>query len=61
VRDEPKTAVEIAPSVYGEELTETNTGWRLQETLCYLRHLELQGRVSRESEGDLATWGGLSA
>ena len=56
VLHESKTAVEIAASVYGEELTETNTGWRLQETLCYLRHLELQGRISRESEGDLATW-----
>ena len=60
VAHEPKTAVEIVPSVYGEELTETNTGWRLQETLCYLNHLELQGRVSRESEGDLAAWEGIS-
>lgn len=56
VRAEPKTAVEIAASVYGEPLTETNTGWRLQETLCYLKHLELEGVVSRESEGDLARW-----
>jgi hypothetical protein len=39
--------------VYGEPLNETNTGWRLQETLCYLQHLELEGRVSREAEGDL--------
>ena len=60
VRDGPKTALEIAASVFGEELTETNTSWRLQETLCYLLHLELQGRISRESEGDLATWGGIS-
>ncbi len=60
VQDAPRTAVEIAASVYGEELSETNTGWRLQETLCYLHHLGLQGRVSRESEGDLACWGGVS-
>ena len=60
VRHEPKTAVEIAASVYGHELTVANTGWRLQETLCYLRHLELQGRVSRESEGDLASWSDIS-
>jgi glyoxylase-like metal-dependent hydrolase (beta-lactamase superfamily II) len=53
----PKTAVEIAASVYGEPLSETNTAWRLQETLCYLQHLELEGRVSRESDGDLAQWG----
>ena len=56
VRDGPKPAVEVAPSVHGEPLTETNTGWRLQETLCYLRHLELAGRISRESDGDLARW-----
>src|ERR1700733_1545410 len=60
IQNEPKAAVEVAASVYGEQLTETNTGWRLQETLCYLRHLELQGRVSRESEGDLASWGSTS-
>ena len=56
VQDEPKTAVEIAASVYGEGLTETNTGWRLQETLCYLQHLERSGRMSRESDGDAARW-----
>ncbi len=56
VRDEPKAAVEIAAGVFGEELTETNTGWRLQETLCYLHHLEHEGLVVNESEGDLARW-----
>jgi glyoxylase-like metal-dependent hydrolase (beta-lactamase superfamily II) len=54
-----KTALEIAARVLGEELTETTTSWRLQETLCYLRHLELEGLVVRESEGDLARWGGV--
>jgi len=53
-----KTALEIAARVFGEELTETNTSWRLQETLCYLRHLEIEGLLVRESEGDLARWGG---
>jgi len=53
-----RTALEIAARVFGEELTETNTSWRLQEALCYLRHLELEGLVVRESEGDLARWGG---
>ncbi len=56
VRDVPKTAVEVAPSVFGEPLTEANAGWRLQETLCYLHHLELAGRVSRRSDGDLDRW-----
>ena len=45
---EPRTAVEIAPEVYGEPLTELNASWRLSETLCGLRHLEVQGAVRRE-------------
>lgn len=61
VADGPRPAIEIAASVHGQELTETNTAWRLQETLCYLRHLELGGRVFRESEGDLATWEAIPA
>jgi hypothetical protein len=50
------TAVEIAPSVFGEELTQYNAGWRLQETMCYLQHLEVQGRVVRESDGGAERW-----
>ena len=56
VRRGPKPAIEVAASVYDDQLNETNTGWRLQETLCYLRHLELAGRISRESDSDLARW-----
>jgi glyoxylase-like metal-dependent hydrolase (beta-lactamase superfamily II) len=43
-----RTAVEIIPSVFGEEITEANAAWRMQETLCYLRHLEVGGSVLRE-------------
>jgi glyoxylase-like metal-dependent hydrolase (beta-lactamase superfamily II) len=57
VRHEPKPAVEIAASVFGPEVIGAALGWRLQETLCYLRHLEVQGVVFSESEGDLARWG----
>jgi glyoxylase-like metal-dependent hydrolase (beta-lactamase superfamily II) len=49
---EPRTAVEICPSVYGTPLTELNTGWFLPQTLGYLRHLELAGLVTREPDGD---------
>ncbi len=45
---DPLTAVEVAPSVYGEALTQYNAQWRLQETLCYLRHLEVAGRIAAE-------------
>ena len=57
VRHEPKPAIEIAANVFGPEVIGAALGWRLQETLCYLRHLEVQGLVFSESEGDLARWG----
>jgi glyoxylase-like metal-dependent hydrolase (beta-lactamase superfamily II) len=61
VSDGPRTALEITPLVHGEPLTETNAGWWLPETLCYLRHLELLGRVARESDGEVERWAaGLS-
>jgi glyoxylase-like metal-dependent hydrolase (beta-lactamase superfamily II) len=41
----PRTAVEIVPEVFGEPLTERVASWWLPETLCYLRHLEVEGRV----------------
>ncbi|HWC85306.1 MAG TPA: MBL fold metallo-hydrolase [Solirubrobacteraceae bacterium] len=44
----PRTVVEIVPGVYGEPLTQVNAAWRLSETLCYLRHLEVEARVARE-------------
>ncbi len=53
---EPRTAVEITPSVYGEPLTQFNAGWLLAQTLCYLRHLEIEGRVTREPEGSAERW-----
>jgi glyoxylase-like metal-dependent hydrolase (beta-lactamase superfamily II) len=56
VREGPKTGLEITPRIHGEPVTETNASWWLPETLCYLQHLELEGLVSRESEGDLARW-----
>jgi glyoxylase-like metal-dependent hydrolase (beta-lactamase superfamily II) len=59
--DGPKTALEIAPSVHEEGLTETNAGWVLQETLCYLHHLELAGRVTRQRDGDGEQWAALAS
>ncbi|HWV85589.1 MAG TPA: MBL fold metallo-hydrolase [Capillimicrobium sp.] len=41
------TAVEIVPHVYGQELTQLTAQWWLSETLCYLQHLEMTGRVRR--------------
>jgi glyoxylase-like metal-dependent hydrolase (beta-lactamase superfamily II) len=53
---EPLTAVQITPHVYGEPLTEYNASWLLSQTLCYLRHLEDQGRVVREPDGEIERW-----
>ena len=46
------TAVEIVPGVFGEPMTGVNAAWRLQETLCYVRHLEVQRRLAAEDGGE---------
>jgi glyoxylase-like metal-dependent hydrolase (beta-lactamase superfamily II) len=53
---EPRTALEIAPSVHGEPLTPENASWLLSETLCYLGHLELAGQARREPDGEVERW-----
>ncbi len=55
----PMTVVELVPAVYGEPLTAVNGGWYLQETLCYLTHLERAGRVKREADGEMERWRAL--
>ena len=52
----PLTAAEIAPGVHGGgTLSEANAAWWLSETLCYLRHLEIEGRVAHE-QADGERW-----
>ena len=53
---EPRTAVEIVPTVYDEPLTQLNANWRLSETLSYLGHLEVAGRVTHEPDGAAERW-----
>jgi glyoxylase-like metal-dependent hydrolase (beta-lactamase superfamily II) len=45
--DGPITAFDVVPKVYGEAITPMNANWWLSETLCYLGHLEIEGRVER--------------
>ena len=45
-RDEA-TAFDLLLPVYGELLMPATAGWLLTKMLCYLEHLELQGRVRR--------------
>jgi glyoxylase-like metal-dependent hydrolase (beta-lactamase superfamily II) len=54
----PKTALEITPYLHDEPLTELNAGWWLPETLCFLRYLELSGRVARETDHGVERWAG---
>jgi glyoxylase-like metal-dependent hydrolase (beta-lactamase superfamily II) len=50
------TAVELAPAVLGEAVTGQNAARLLQETLCYLQHLERTGRVARDGEDGSPRW-----
>jgi glyoxylase-like metal-dependent hydrolase (beta-lactamase superfamily II) len=54
--DTPRLAVEVAPEVHGAPLSTSNAAWFLQETLCYLEHLERAGRIVREPDGDAVRW-----
>lgn len=46
----PLTAFEVFPAAYDEQPTPATTTWWLQETLCYLRHLEATGRAVPERD-----------
>ena len=41
------TAFDAVPEVYGQAITPMNANWWLSETLCYLTHLERDGRAER--------------
>lgn len=53
---EPRTALDIAPSIYGEPIGFHNGHWLLTQTLCYLHHLELLGQVRREDYEGTELW-----
>jgi glyoxylase-like metal-dependent hydrolase (beta-lactamase superfamily II) len=56
-----QTVVEIVPQIYGQPLTGATGGWWLQETLAYLRHLEVGGEVAKAEEGGVERWAAASA
>jgi glyoxylase-like metal-dependent hydrolase (beta-lactamase superfamily II) len=45
VQQEPLTAFEVVPHVYGDSLSQQNAHWLLSKILCYLTHLQVIGRV----------------
>ena len=56
IRTEAKTALEILPAVYSQPVDVRNATWFLSETLSYLRHLQVQGHVAPEPDGDVERW-----
>ncbi len=52
----PRTAVELVPEVYGEPLTPDERRLAVVADLCYLRHLERDGGVIREPDGEVERW-----
>jgi glyoxylase-like metal-dependent hydrolase (beta-lactamase superfamily II) len=52
----PRTVVQLVPDVYGAPLNAFNANWLISQTLCYLAHLDLAGRVHREPDGELQRW-----
>jgi glyoxylase-like metal-dependent hydrolase (beta-lactamase superfamily II) len=55
---EPITAFDAVPLVYGQAITPMNANWWLSETLCYLTHLEVNGRAERIA-GEPERWRSL--
>ena len=51
----PITPYDVVPLLHGQELSQLTMSWWLQETLCYLRHLEAVGALRRE-EGETERW-----
>jgi hypothetical protein len=57
IASEALTPFEIVPKLMGvEELTPMLVNWGLSETLCYLRHLELEGEAEKLPDSDPERW-----
>ena len=54
--DRSRTAVELAPEIYGEPLRAENANWFLAQTLCYLRHLNGEGIIRSEPDDGTERW-----
>jgi glyoxylase-like metal-dependent hydrolase (beta-lactamase superfamily II) len=47
---EPRTAAQLVPHVFGVQLTPENGSWLLAEILCFLRHMEVEGRIVKVAD-----------
>jgi glyoxylase-like metal-dependent hydrolase (beta-lactamase superfamily II) len=50
VADGAQTGLGVTHAVFGDELPPLEAVWRLGETICYLRHDRLAGRIERKEE-----------
>jgi hypothetical protein len=55
VSEEPLSAFELVPRVYGEELAQHNAQRLLSEVLAYLTHLHATGQIER-LDGEPERW-----
>jgi glyoxylase-like metal-dependent hydrolase (beta-lactamase superfamily II) len=58
ISQDPITAFDAVPLVYGQAITAMSASWWLSETLCYLTHLERSGRAERIA-GEPERWRSL--
>jgi glyoxylase-like metal-dependent hydrolase (beta-lactamase superfamily II) len=56
VRGEPRTAVQLVPEIYGQELSFENANWLITQTMSYLTHLQRGDRVHGERDGEVERW-----
>ena len=56
VRGGAETVVNIVGEVYDQPLSVANASWFFTETLCYLTHLEGQGKVGSETRDGTGHW-----
>lgn len=56
VDDDARTVVELVPEIYGQRLSADNANWLITQTMSYLTHLELSGRVAPQRDGDVERW-----
>jgi glyoxylase-like metal-dependent hydrolase (beta-lactamase superfamily II) len=55
--DGPRSAYDLVPAMWEQEMPEPlMVSWGLTEALCYLRHLELEGEVASEDDGEAERW-----
>jgi glyoxylase-like metal-dependent hydrolase (beta-lactamase superfamily II) len=55
IAEQPRTAFEVVPFVYGDALSGGNAHWLLSKILSYLTHLKATGRA-RSLGGDPERW-----